>query len=212
MDYMTLKRIFDGTLSGVALLLLAPFLLLIALLIKIDSTGPVFFKQERIGLRETRFWMYKFRTMHQDTPNDVPTHLFNDSTKHITRVGAFLRKTSLDELPQLVNILKGEMAIVGPRPALWNQDDLVETRRQVGATEALPGLTGWAQVKGRDELPIEVKAKLDGEYVRQMSFWFDLRCIALTVRNVLLREGIVEGAPPPSPSSEEKKMMHVAKK
>ncbi|ACQ70120.1 MULTISPECIES: sugar transferase [Exiguobacterium] len=212
MDYMTFKRIFDGTLSGVALLLLAPILLLIALLIKIDSRGPVFFKQERIGLRETRFWMYKFRTMHQDTPNDVPTHLFNDSTKHITRVGAFLRKTSLDELPQLVNILKGEMAIVGPRPALWNQDDLVEARRQVGATEALPGLTGWAQVKGRDELPIEVKAKLDGEYVRQMSFWFDLRCIALTVRNVLLREGIVEGAPPPSPSSEEKKMMHVAKK
>ncbi len=212
MDYMTFKRIFDGTLSGVALLLLAPFLLLIAILIKIDSTGPVFFKQERIGLRETRFWMYKFRTMHQDTPNDVPTHLFNDSTKHITRVGAFLRKTSLDELPQLVNIFKGEMAIVGPRPALWNQDDLVEARRQVGATEALPGLTGWAQVKGRDELPIEVKAKLDGEYVRQMSFWFDLRCIALTVRNVLLREGIVEGAPPPSPSSEEKKMMHVAKK
>ncbi|MBR2759484.1 MAG: sugar transferase [Exiguobacterium sp.] len=212
MDYMTLKRIFDGTLSGVALLLLAPFLLLIALLIKIDSKGPVFFKQKRIGLRETRFWMYKFRTMHQDTPNDVPTHLFNDSTKHITRVGAFLRKTSLDELPQLVNILKGEMAIVGPRPALWNQDDLVEARRQVGATEALPGLTGWAQVKGRDELPIEVKAKLDGEYVRQMSFWFDLRCIALTVRNVLLREGIVEGAPPPSPLSEEKKMMHVAKK
>ena len=212
MDYMTFKRTFDGTLSGVALLLLAPFLLLIALLIKIDSPGPVFFKQKRIGLRETRFWMYKFRTMHQDTPNDVPTHLFNDSTKHITRVGAFLRKTSLDELPQLVNILKGEMAIVGPRPALWNQDDLVEARRQVGATEALPGLTGWAQVKGRDELPIEVKAKLDGEYVRQMSFWFDLRCIALTVRNVLLREGIVEGAPPPSPSSEEKKMMHVAKK
>ncbi|MBR3215182.1 MAG: sugar transferase [Exiguobacterium sp.] len=212
MDYMTLKRIFDGTLSGVALLLLAPFLLLIALLIKIDSKGPVFFKQKRIGLRETRFWMYKFRTMHQDTPNDVPTHLFNDSTKHITRVGAFLRKTSLDELPQLVNILKGEMAIVGPRPALWNQDDLVEARRQVGATEALPGLTGWAQVKGRDELPIEVKAKLDGEYVREMSFWFDLRCIALTVRNVLLREGIVEGASPPSPSSEEKKMMHVAKK
>lgn len=212
MDYMTFKRIFDGTLSGVALLLLAPFLLLIALLIKIDSTGPVFFKQERIGLQEARFWMYKFRTMHQDTPNDVPTHLFNDSTKHITRVGAFLRKTSLDELPQLVNILKGEMAIVGPRPALWNQDDLVEARRQVGATEALPGLTGWAQVKGRDELPIEVKAKLDGEYVRQMSFWFDLRCIALTVRNVLLREGIVEGAPPPSPTSEEKKMMHVAKK
>jgi O-antigen biosynthesis protein WbqP len=212
MDYMTFKRIFDGTLSGVALLLLAPILLLIALLIKIDSRGPVFFKQERIGLRETRFWMYKFRTMHQDTPNDVPTHLFNDSTKHITRVGAFLRKTSLDELPQLVNILKGEMAIVGPRPALWNQDDLVEARRQVGATEALPGLTGWAQVKGRDELPIEVKAKLDGEYVRQMSFWFDLHCIALTVRNVLLREGIVEGAPPPSPLSEEKKMMHVAKK
>ena len=212
MDYMTFKRIFDGTLSGVALLLLAPFLLLIALLIKIDSPGPVFFKQKRIGLRETRFWMYKFRTMHQDTPNDVPTHLFNDSTKHITRVGAFLRKTSLDELPQLVNILKGEMAIVGPRPALWNQDDLVEARRQVGATEALPGLTGWAQVKGRDELPIEVKAKLDGEYVHQMSFWFDLRCIALTVRNVLLREGIVEGAPPPSPLSEEKKMMHVAKK
>lgn len=212
MSYPTVKRIFDGTLSGLTLLLLAPFLLLIALLIKLDSTGPVFFKQERIGQNESRFWMYKFRTMHQDTPNDVPTHLFNDSTKHITRVGAFLRKTSLDELPQLVNILKGEMSIVGPRPALWNQDDLIEARRQVGATDALPGLTGWAQVKGRDELPIDVKARLDGEYVRQMGFWFDLRCIGLTVRNVILREGIVEGAHPPTPTPEEKKMMHVAKK
>ncbi|WP_215144707.1 sugar transferase [Exiguobacterium qingdaonense] len=201
MSYETFKRIFDTTLSGSALLLLAPFFLLIACLIKLDSKGPVFFKQERIGEKEKRFWMYKFRTMHQDTPNDVPTHLFNDSTKHITRIGAFLRKTSLDELPQLVNILKGEMAIVGPRPALWNQDDLVEARRQVGATEALPGLTGWAQVKGRDELPIEVKAKLDGEYVRQMSFWFDMRCIALTIRNVILREGIVEGThPTPRPT------------
>lgn len=212
MRYPTFKRIFDGTLSGLALLLLAPFLLIIGLLIKLDSTGPVFFKQERIGRNESRFWMYKFRTMHQDTPNDVPTHLFNDSTKHITRVGAFLRKTSLDELPQLVNILKGEMSIVGPRPALWNQEDLIAARRQEGATAAIPGLTGWAQVKGRDELPIDVKARLDGEYVQHMGFWFDLRCIGLTIRNVILREGIVEGAHPPTPTPEEKKMMHVAKK
>ena len=212
MRYPTFKRIFDGILSGLALILLAPFLLIIALLIKLDSTGPVFFKQERIGQNESRFWMYKFRTMHQDTPNDVPTHLFNDSTKHITRVGAFLRKTSLDELPQLVNILKGEMSIVGPRPALWNQEDLIAARRQEGATAAIPGLTGWAQVKGRDELPIDVKARFDGEYVRHMGFWFDLRCIGLTIRNVILREGIVEGAHPPTPTPEEKKMMHVAKK
>ncbi|WP_214844848.1 sugar transferase [Exiguobacterium sp. s150] len=213
MRYLNQKRRFDVLVSATALVVLAPLFLMLAVLIKLDSRGPVFFKQQRVGRDETLFWIYKFRTMRDDTPNDVPTHLFNESTKHITPIGGFLRKTSLDELPQLINILQGDMSLVGPRPALWNQDDLIEARRHEGAAHVLPGLTGWAQVKGRDELPIDVKAKLDGDYVRHMSHRMDLLCLVLTVRNVLLREGIIEGrVEPPVVPLKEKEMTHVAKK
>ncbi|EPE63576.1 bacterial sugar transferase family protein [Exiguobacterium sp. S17] len=213
MRYLNQKRKLDIVLSSLALFLLAPLLVLIAILIKLDSKGPVLFKQQRVGQDETLFWIYKFRTMRDDTPKDVPTHLFADPTKHITPIGSVLRKTSLDELPQLVNILKGDMALVGPRPALWNQTDLIEARRAEGVGPVKPGLTGWAQVKGRDELPIEVKAKFDGDYVRHMGHRLDLVCILLTVRNVLLRKGIIEGqAEPPTVPLKEKEMTHVAKK
>ncbi|WP_047374733.1 sugar transferase [Exiguobacterium sp. ZOR0005] len=214
MRYLNQKRRFDVLVSATALVVLAPLFLMLAVLIKLDSRGPVFFRQQRVGRDETLFWIYKFRTMRDDTPNDVPTHLFNDATKHITKIGAFLRKTSLDELPQLINILQGDMSLVGPRPALWNQDDLIEARRKEGATHVVPGLTGWAQVKGRDELPIDVKAKLDGDYVRHMGHRLDLLCLAMTVRNVLLKEGIIEGSvtPPEAVPLKEKEMTHVAKK
>lgn len=213
MRYLEQKRAIDVFVSALALILLAPVLLFIAVLIKVDSKGPVLFKQQRVGQDETLFWIYKFRTMRNDTPKDVPTHLFAGSTKHITPIGAVLRKTSFDELPQLVNILKGDMALVGPRPALWNQTDLIEARRAEGVVPVKPGLTGWAQVKGRDELPIEVKAKFDGDYARHMGHRLDFVCVLLTVRNVLLRKGIIEGQvePPPVPLKE-KEMTHVAKK
>lgn len=210
--YRFVKRALDVVLSLLALIVLCPLFLLIAALIKWDSDGPVFFRQQRFGEQERLFWIYKFRTMRHDTPADVPTHLFVQATHHITPVGAFLRKTSLDELPQLFNILKGEMSLVGPRPALWNQLDLMAERRAHGAAAIKPGLTGWAQVKGRDELPLDVKATLDGEYVRHLSFRLDVRCLLLTVRNVVRRDGIVEGAVLPSPSLKEKEMTHVAKK
>lgn len=213
MDYLDRKRSIDVLISVLALFVLAPVFFLIALLIKLDSKGPIFFKQQRVGENDTLFWIYKFRTMRQDTPNDVPTHLFVDSMKHITPLGAFLRKTSLDELPQLINILKGEMSLVGPRPALWNQYDLIEARRLEGVTPLKPGLTGWAQVKGRDELPIDVKAKLDGDYARQMGHRLDFICLLLTVRNVLLRKGIIEGqAKTTDVVLKEKEITHVAKK
>lgn len=212
MRYLEQKRAIDVTISLLVLILLAPLFLLIAILIKFDSKGPILFKQRRVGRDETLFWMYKFRTMHEDTPQDVPTHLFEHSARHITRSGAFLRKSSLDELPQLFNIIKGDMALVGPRPALWNQYDLIEARHRQGVHPVRPGLTGWAQVKGRDELPIEVKATYDGAYVRQMSHRLDLLCLLLTVRNVLLRKGIVEGSVPLEVPLEEKKMTHVVKK
>lgn len=213
MRYLEQKRTIDVVVSMLALILLAPVMLFIAVLIKIDSKGPVLFKQRRVGQAETLFWMYKFRTMRADTPKDVPTHLFADSTKHITPIGAILRKTSLDELPQLINILKGDMALVGPRPALWNQADLIEARRAEGVVPVRPGLTGWAQVKGRDELPIEVKAKFDGEYVRHMGHRLDIVCILMTVRNVLLRKGIIEGkVETPVVPLKEQEMTHVAKK
>ncbi|TCI64059.1 sugar transferase [Exiguobacterium sp. SH3S1] len=213
MRYLNQKRKLDIVLSSLALFLLAPLLVLLAILIKLDSKGPVLFKQQRVGQDETLFWIYKFRTMRDDTPKDVPTHMFADPTKHITPIGSVLRKTSLDELPQLVNILKGDMALVGPRPALWNQTDLIEARRAEGVAPVKPGLTGWAQVKGRDELPIEVKAKFDGDYVRHMGHRLDLVCILLTVRNVLLRKGIIEGqVAPPTVPLKEKEMTHVAKK
>src|SRR5699024_6679387 len=176
-----------------ALIFLSPLFLVLAIWIKADSKGPVFFKQKRIGKDRAFFQIYKFRTMRSDTPKDTPTHLLNDPASFITKSGSFLRKTSLDELPQLINILKGEMAVIGPRPALWNQDDLADERDKYGANDVLPGLTGWAQINGRDELPIEVKAKLDGEYIENMGFWFDLRCFFGTFLSILKGDGVVEG-------------------
>ncbi len=187
------KRLIDFFLSLVGVIVLALPMLVIALAIKIDSKGPVFFKQKRIGLRKTCFHILKFRTMRIDTPHDAPTHELSDPTKWITKVGAFLRKTSLDELPQLFNILSGKMSIIGPRPALWNQDDLIAERDKYGANDVKPGLTGWAQINGRDELEIPVKAKLDGEYVEKMSFLFDCKCFFGTVKSVLKSDGVVEG-------------------
>src|SRR5699024_9322730 len=191
--YTIIKRVIDFILSLIAIIILSPIFLVLAIWIKMDSPGPVFFKQKRIGKNRTFFQIYKFRTMRSDTPKDTPTHLLSDPASYITNSGHFLRKTSLDELPQLINILKGEMAIIGPRPALWNQNDLADERDKYGANSVLPGLSGWAQINGRDELPIPIKAKLDGDYVERMSFTFDLRCIVGTVLSVLKSDGVVEG-------------------
>ena len=187
------KRIIDFILSGVGTIVLAPFMLLIALLIKLESKGPVLFRQKRVGLHKKTFSIMKFRTMCTDTPKDTPTHMLKNPDQYITKVGRFLRKTSLDELPQILNILIGEMAVIGPRPALWNQDDLVAERDKYGANDVLPGLTGWAQINGRDELEIPIKAKLDGEYVEKMSFLFDLKCFFGTITSIFKHEGVVEG-------------------
>lgn len=191
--YRIIKQVIDRVLAVAALLVLWPLLLLIAIIIKLDSKGPVIFKQKRVGNHKKHFNIYKFRTMRMDTPKDMPTHLLADPNAFLTKSGRILRKTSLDELPQLFNIAKGDMAIVGPRPALWNQYDLIEERDKYGANDILPGLTGWAQINGRDELEIPVKAKLDGEYVERMSFAFDIKCMVGTFSSVLHAEGVVEG-------------------
>lgn len=191
--YIHIKRIIDFLLAFIALVFLSPLFLVLALWIKMDSKGPVFFKQQRIGINRTFFQIYKFRTMLSETPSDMPTHLFDNPDAFITRSGRFLRKTSLDELPQLINILKGEMAFIGPRPALWNQDDLADERDKYKANDVLPGLTGWAQINGRDELPIKDKAQLDGEYIQNMSFWFDIKCFFGTFISILKSDGVVEG-------------------
>jgi len=188
-----LKRSFDFILSFIGVLILSPFFLILMLLIKIDSKGPVFFTQKRVGKDKKHFKILKFRTMRIDTPKDTPTHLLENPEQYITKVGKFLRKTSLDELPQIFNILAGHMAIVGPRPALWNQFDLVAERDKYRANDIRPGLTGWAQVNGRDELEIPVKAKFDGEYVERMSFFFDIKCIFITAVKVFKHDGVVEG-------------------
>ena len=188
-----IKRVIDFLLSLVGLIVLSPLFVVIALIIKISSPGPVFFKQKRVGKNKTYFSILKFRTMRTDTPKDCPTHLLANPDQYITSIGKFLRKTSLDELPQIINILKGDMAIIGPRPALWNQFDLIEERDKYGANDVLPGLTGWAQINGRDELEIDVKAKLDGEYVNNISFLFDVKCFFGTISSVLKHEGVVEG-------------------
>ena len=187
------KRALAIVLSLVGLLTLGWLLILLSIAIKLDSPGPVLFRQKRVGLNKSHFYILKFRTMRIDTPRDMPTHLLVNPEQYITRVGRFLRKTSLDELPQLFNILAGHMAIVGPRPALWNQFDLIAERDKYGANDIRPGLTGWAQINGRDELEIDVKARYDGEYVERMSLAFDIRCILGTVTAVLRRDGIVEG-------------------
>lgn len=191
--YIKCKRMADILLSGMALFFLSPVLLGISIAIKLDSKGPVIFCQTRVGIHKSHFEIYKFRTMYADTPKDMPTHLLQNPDAMVTKTGAFLRKYSLDELPQLVNILRGDMSIVGPRPALWNQYDLVEERDKYGANDVMPGLTGWAQINGRDELEIPVKAKLDGEYVRRFGFWMDIRCIIGTVFAVAGHKGVVEG-------------------
>ena len=187
------KRLIDVVLSAGALVVLSPVFLILAIWIKVDSKGPVLFKQKRVGKNKKLFNILKFRTMRTDAPHDMPTHLLKDPAAFITKSGRFLRKTSLDELPQIWNIFVGQMSIIGPRPALWNQDDLIAERDKYGANDILPGLTGWAQVNGRDELEIPVKAKLDGEYVRNMSFKMDATCFFLTVGSVLKSKGVVEG-------------------
>lgn len=187
------KRVLDLILSACGIVVLSPVLLILVIAIKLDSPGPVLFKQKRVGLHKSHFSILKFRTMRIDTPRDMPTHMLENPEQWITKVGAFLRKTSLDELPQIFNIFMGQMSVIGPRPALWNQYDLIEERDKYGANDVLPGLTGWAQINGRDELEIPVKAKLDGEYVERMSFAFDIKCFVGTVTSVLKHEGVVEG-------------------
>ncbi|MGI1782441.1 sugar transferase, partial [Streptococcus uberis] len=187
------KRLLAILISGLAIIILSPVLLAVAIAIKCDSKGPVLFKQKRVGKDKKHFMIYKFRSMYVDAPADMPTHMLKDPTAMITTVGAFLRKTSLDELPQLFNIFKGEMAIVGPRPALWNQYDLIAERDKYNANSIRPGLTGWAQINGRDELEIDEKSRLDGYYVAHMSFLMDLKCFIGTFISVLKSDGVVEG-------------------
>ncbi len=187
------KRLIDIVLSGVGLILLAIPMAVVAVIIRCEDPGPVIFMQKRVGLHKKFFNLYKFRSMKMDTPHDTPTHMLENPQQYILKAGKFIRKASIDELPQLWNILKGDMSIIGPRPALWNQDDLVAERDKYGANDVKPGLTGWAQINGRDELEIPVKAKLDGEYVEKMGFLFDCRCFFLTVLSVVKRDGVVEG-------------------
>ena len=187
------KRVIDFVLSLCGLIILSPVFLILCIWIKLDSKGQILFKQKRIGINKSNFNIYKFRTMYIDTPKDMPTHMLADPDQYITKAGHFLRKTSLDELPQIINILKGEMSIIGPRPALWNQDDLIAERDKYQANNVKPGLTGWAQINGRDELEIPIKARLDGEYVKRISFLFDLKCFFGTITSVLKSDGVVEG-------------------
>ena len=192
-----MKRFIDIILSACGIVVLLPVWLILAIVIKIDDPGPVFFRQKRIAQDKNGekqfFQIYKYRSMKMCTPRDTPTHLLQNPEQYITKVGGFLRKTSLDELPQIFNIFFGQMSIIGPRPALWNQDDLYAERAKYGANAVKPGLTGWAQINGRDELPIDVKAKLDGDYVKKISFWFDVKCFFGTIVSVLKHDGVVEG-------------------
>ena len=191
--YGVLKRFFDIILSLVAIIVFSWLLIIIAIAIVVEDKGNILFKQKRIGKNKKEFYIYKFRTMKVSTPKDVPTHLLDNPDSYITKIGGFLRKTSLDELPQLFNILKGDMSIVGPRPALWNQFDLIDLRDKNGSNSVRPGLTGWAQVNGRDELPIDVKAGFDGEYIKKMSIVFDIKIILMTVVSVFTSKGVREG-------------------
>ncbi|MBP3953161.1 sugar transferase [Bacillus suaedae] len=195
--YMKFKRLIDIILSLIGLIVLSPLYIILIIAIKFDSRGPVLFKQKRIGINKTHFNILKFRTMRIDTPKDTPTHMLGNPEQYITKMGKFLRKTSLDELPQIWNIFIGQMSIIGPRPALWNQYDLIAERDKYGANDIPPGLTGWAQINGRDELPIEVKAKLDGEYVEQINLWMDVKCFFGTIVSVVKSDGVVEGGTGP---------------
>ena len=191
------KRLIDLALSTLGIIVLLPVWIILAIAIKADDPGPVFFRQKRIARnkdgQQQFFQILKYRSMKMCTPKDTPTHLLENPEQYITKVGGFLRKTSLDELPQIFNIFMGQMSVIGPRPALWNQDDLYAEREKYGANDVMPGLTGWAQINGRDELPIDVKAALDGEYVKKISFLFDCKCFLGTITSVLKREGVVEG-------------------
>ena len=180
-------------LSFIGIIVLALPMLVFACIIKAEDRGPVFFRQKRIGIHKTQFSLLKFRSMKMSTPHDMPTHMLENPEQYILRCGRWMRKMSIDELPQIFNIFTGKMSIIGPRPALWNQQDLVDEREKYGANDVRPGLTGWAQINGRDELPIDVKAKLDGEYVKKLSFGFDCKCFFGTVKSVLRHEGVVEG-------------------
>lgn len=191
--YVYVKQTIDFLLALIGMIVLWPVFLIIAIAIKTSSKGPILFKQKRLGKNKSEFYILKYRTMRTDTPQDMPTHLLEDPDFFITKIGKFLRKTSLDELPQIINILKGEMSIVGPRPALWNQYDLIAERDKYGANDIKPGLTGWAQINGRDELPIEKKASLDGEYVASLSFMFDIKVFFMTILSVLKSDGVKEG-------------------
>ena len=191
--YIIIKNIIDFILSLIALIILLPFFCIFAIIIKLESRGPIFFKQKRIGKNKKEFYIYKFRTMRTDTPKDMPTHLLKDAESYITKSGKIFRKTSIDELPQILNILKGQMSIIGPRPALWNQYDLIKERDKYNANSIRPGLTGWAQVNGRDELEIPIKAKFDGEYVEKMSLLFDTKIFLKTIIKVFKHDGVVEG-------------------
>lgn len=191
--YLKIKRLIDIILSIMGLIILSPIFLILIIAIKLDSKGPVLFKQKRVGIYKTHFNILKFRTMKSDTPKDTPTHLLQNPEQYITKVGKFMRKTSLDELPQIWNIFVGQMSIIGPRPALWNQYSLIEERDKYGANDVPPGLTGWAQINGRDELPIEKKAKLDGTYVEKLSFWMDVKCFFGTIVSVVKSDGVIEG-------------------
>ena len=199
--YLWVKQILDYLFSFILILTLSPILLIIALIVKLDSKGPVLFKQKRIGMNCTEFYVYKYRSMRTDTPADMPTHLFQNAESFITGSGRFLRKSSMDELPQLFNIIRGEMSFIGPRPALWNQSDLVQAREDqarksgVNANSVKPGITGWAQVNGRDELPINVKADLDGYYAKNLSFLLDLKILFMTFFSILTGKGVSEGGP-----------------
>ncbi len=191
--YFKIKRLIDFILALIGLIVLCPIFIILIIAIKIDSKGPILFKQKRVGIHKKHFEILKFRTMRVDTPKDTPTHLLENPEKWITKVGEFLRKTSLDELPQIINILKGEMSIVGPRPALWNQYDLIAERDKYGANDIPCGLTGWAQINGRDELEIDAKAKLDGYYAENIGFRLDLKCFINTIISVAKSDGVVEG-------------------
>lgn len=187
------KRLIDIVLSGIGLIVLAIPMGIVALMIKKEDPGPALFKQKRIGKNKKFFNLYKFRSMKMETPHDIPTHMLKNPEQYILKIGGFIRKTSIDELPQMWNILKGDMSIIGPRPALWNQDDLITERDKYGANNVKPGLTGWAQINGRDELEIPVKAKLDGEYVAKQGILMDMRCFFGTIIRVIKSDGVVEG-------------------
>jgi len=193
MFYLKFKRLYDFILALLGLIILSPLFLLLMIIVKIDSKGPILFKQKRIGRFKKHFYILKFRTMRIDTPKDTPTHMLENPEQWITKMGKFLRKTSLDELPQIINILKGDMSIIGPRPALWNQYDLMDERDKYDVHKLYPGLTGYAQINGRDELPIPEKAKLDGYYVEHISLWLDIKIFFGTIISIFKSEGVVEG-------------------